>query len=181
MRHLGAAALALALGIGTAQADELRPERLAPDISDQVTIDKDATNDATVVDEGAKVTIAFTIFVPESNEMIPNNVGEYAPGKHQLIPALEDALMGMKPGERKRVDLQPEQAFGSYDEQKMMQVKRDMLPPAAETGRVYQTAHGQPFTIVALRDDAAVIDFNHPLAGKHLVFDVEIVRVEQRS
>jgi FKBP-type peptidyl-prolyl cis-trans isomerase 2 len=176
MRYLGAAALALALGLGTAQADVLQSQRLSPDISGQASADNDAT-----VDEGAKVTIAFTIFVPESNEMIPNNVGEYAPGEHQLLPALEDALMGMKPGERKRVDLQPEQAFGSYDEQKMMRVKRDMLPPAAETGRVYQTAHGQPFTIVALRDETAVVDFNHPLAGKHLVFDIEIVRVEQRS
>jgi FKBP-type peptidyl-prolyl cis-trans isomerase 2 len=176
MKHLGMVAIALVLGMGTAQASVLQPDRGTLDRSNQTVTEQDA-----MVNEGAKVTIAFTIFVPESNEMIPNNVGEYAPGAHQLIPALEDALMGMKPGERKRVDLQPEQAFGSYDEQKMMRVKRDMLPPAAQPGRVYQTAHGQPFTIVAFKDDTAVVDFNHPLAGKHLVFDVEIVRVEPRS
>lgn len=173
MKYLTAAAFVLALGMAAAHADELQP----PGSSEHAT----AESGAATVDDGAKVTIAFTIFVPESNEVIPNNVGEYAPGEHQLIPALEDALMGLRPGDRKRVDLQPEQAFGSYDEQKMMRVKRDMLPPTAQTGRVYQTAHGQPFTIVALRDDTAVIDFNHPLAGKHLVFDVQIVRVEQRS
>jgi len=176
MRYLAAAVFVLALGLGTARANEVATDPSGG--SGQPMAEPDA---ATVVDEGAKVTIAFTIFVPESNEVIPNNVGEYAPGTHQLIPALEDALMGLRPGDRKRVDLQPEQAFGSYDEQKMMRVKRDVLPPTAQTGRVYQTAHGQSFTIVALRDETAVIDFNHPLAGKHLVFDVEILRVEQRS
>jgi FKBP-type peptidyl-prolyl cis-trans isomerase 2 len=168
MTYLVAAAFVLTLGLGAAQANERQQAAAGPEAT-------------AMVDEGAKVTIAFTIFVPESNEVIPNNVGEYAPGEHQLIPALEDALMGLRPGDRKRIDLQPEQAFGSYDEQKMIRVKREVLPPTAQTGRVYQTTQGQPFTIVALRDDTAVIDFNHPLAGKHLVFDVEIVRVEQRS
>jgi FKBP-type peptidyl-prolyl cis-trans isomerase 2 len=178
MKYLAAAAFVLALGMGAAYAEELQPERSAANNSEHATA---GSGGAKVVDEGAKVTIAFTIFVPESNEVIPNNVGEFAPGEHQLIPALEDALMGLQPGDRKRVDLQPEQAFGSYDEQKMMRVTRDMLPPTAQAGRVYQTAHGQPFTIVALRDQTAVIDFNHPLAGKHLVFDVHVVRVEPRS
>ncbi|MES4784807.1 MAG: hypothetical protein C4294_02135 [Nitrospiraceae bacterium] len=117
----------------------------------------------------------------DEQEVIPNNVSEYVHGKDQVLPKLKAALTGMKTGERKRIDLQPDEAFGPYDEQKMMRVRRDESPPTARTGSVYQTPHGEPFTVVALSESTAVIDFNHPLAGKHLVLDVEVLRVEHPS
>ncbi|MER3424852.1 MAG: hypothetical protein C4293_18160 [Nitrospiraceae bacterium] len=137
--------------------------------------------DQGTITEGSKVTIAFTLMIPEEQEVIPNNVSEYVHGKDQVLPKLKAALTGMKTGERKRIDLQPDEAFGPYDEQKMMRVRRDESPPTARTGSVYQTPHGEPFTVVALSESTAVIDFNHPLAGKHLVLDVEVLRVEHPS
>ena len=133
------------------------------------------------VAEGAKVTIAFTLTVPETHQTIPDNVSEYTPGENEIIPALEDALMGLTPGEHKRVELQPEEAFGPHDEQKMIKIRRDMLPPTAGPGSIYQASDGQPITVVALSEDTAVVDFNHPLAGKHLIIDVEVLEVEQAS
>jgi FKBP-type peptidyl-prolyl cis-trans isomerase 2 len=56
-----------------------------------------------------------------------------------------------------------------------------MLPSTARIGVVYQTPKGEPFTVVALSDDTAVADFNHPLAGKQVIPDVEILRVERPS
>ncbi|MGQ0812622.1 MAG: FKBP-type peptidyl-prolyl cis-trans isomerase, partial [Nitrospiraceae bacterium] len=85
----------------------------------------------TPITDGSKVTIAFTITVPESRVTIPDNVSEYVSGQHQLIPALETALTGLTAGERKRVDLEPDQAFGPYDNAKMHTIQRDQLPPDA--------------------------------------------------
>ena len=131
------------------------------------------------VADGTKVTIAFSLMVPETRQTIPDNVTEYIPGEEEIIPALEDALMGMKPGEHKRVELQPEEAFGPYDDQKMMKIRRDMLPTTARNGSIYAMSDGQPITVVALAEDTAIVDLNHPLAGKHLVIEVEVLRVEQ--
>ena len=133
------------------------------------------------ITEGAKVTIAFTITVPETRVVVPNNVSEYVPGQRQLIPALEQALNGMKEGDQKRVDLEAEEAFGQYDERKRVTVSREELPRGAQMGSIQRTPDGTPFTIVSLSDNSAVIDFNHPLAGKHLVFDVRVLKVERGS
>jgi FKBP-type peptidyl-prolyl cis-trans isomerase 2 len=87
----------------------------------------------------------------------------------------------MKPGEQKRVDLKAEEAFGPYDERKKTTISREQLPPEVQAGLVYETSDGVPFTVLALSDQAAVVDFNHPLAGKHLVFDVQVIKVEGGS
>lgn len=133
------------------------------------------------ITQGAKVTIAFTITVPETRVIVPDNVSQYVPGQRQLIPALEQALTGMKAGEEKRVDLQAEEAFGPYDERKKVTVNREELPQDAQAGSVHRTQDGVPFAVVSLSDNAAVIDFNHPLAGKHLVFDVRVLKVQRGS
>jgi FKBP-type peptidyl-prolyl cis-trans isomerase 2 len=170
MRPVETIALTLALCFGTAAHAATLPSQGEQHIT--------RAEQAAVAD-GTKVTIAFSLMVPETQQTIPDNVSEYIPGEEEIIPALEDALMGMKPGERKRVELQPEEAFGPYDEQKMMKIRRDMLPTTARNGSIYATADGQPITVVALAEDTAIVDLNHPLAGKHLVIDVEVLRVEQ--
>lgn len=133
------------------------------------------------VADGKKVVLEFSILVPESHTVIPNNLAEYVQGQKQLLPALQQALMGMKPGESKRVDLPAEQAFGPYDERKKTTMTRDELPRNLAPGAVLTNRNGEPFTVVAVSDQAAVVDFNHPLAGKHLVFDVKILKVEDVS
>ncbi len=139
MKSVLALALTLALTMGTiGHAAALAANERALDGKGQAVM-----KDQVAVNAGSKVTIAFTITVPETREVIPQNVSEYAPGQHQLIPALEGALMGMKPGEHKRVDLQPEEAFGPYDEQKIVGIRREMLPPTVRKGMVYQTSEGR--------------------------------------
>lgn len=133
------------------------------------------------ITEGSKVTIAFTITIPENNIVIPENVSEYVPGQHEILPALEEALTGMYPGEHKRIDLPAERAFGPYDESKKIRVPREQLPPDARTGTILETTTGEPVTIVELSASDAVVDFNHPLAGKHLVLDVRILDVEPQA
>lgn len=133
------------------------------------------------VTEGKKVMIEFSISLPETNEKIPGNIAQYVQGQKQVIPALEQALVGLKPGETKRVELTADQAFGPYDASKKTTVARNELPSGARTGTVLQNREGKPFTVVELSDNAAVVDYNHPLAGKRLVFDVKVLKVENLS
>ena len=122
------------------------------------------------ITNGKKVLMEFTIVVPEENTVFPNNVAQYIQGRHE----------GMTPGEKKRVDLPADQAFGPYDEKKKLTISRDQLPADLRPGTVLRNPEGQPFTVVELSDSNAVVDYNHPLAGKHLVFDVKIIDVQQQ-
>jgi FKBP-type peptidyl-prolyl cis-trans isomerase 2 len=133
------------------------------------------------VTEGTKVIIEFTITVPEAKLVIPKNVSQFVPGQHQMIPSLEEALTGMKQGEEKRVDLMPNEAFGPYDEKKKATVSRDQLPTNVKPGTVLKTHDGIPFIVLDVSGGSAVVDFNHPLAGQHLVFDVKVLSVKPAS
>jgi FKBP-type peptidyl-prolyl cis-trans isomerase 2 len=127
--------------------------------------------------DGAVVSIEYTITVPASHVVIRDNVSEFVPGRHELLPNLEKALTGMKKGEEKRVDLRSDDAFGPYDESKKRVISRDRLPAGVEPGMILETEEGAHFVVVELLDSLAAIDFNHPLAGKDVVFDVKILNV----
>jgi peptidylprolyl isomerase len=105
--------------------------------------------------------------------------GAQAGGQSQI--ALDRASARQTVAEKKRVDLDVEQAFGPYDEKKKVTIRREELPPHLKAGAVSKTRDGIPFIVLDLSDTSAVVDFNHPLAGKHVVFDIKIVTVEPRS
>jgi len=131
-----------------------------------------------VVQDGAVVLMEFTITVPESELVIPKNVSQFTPGHHEMLPNLEKALTGMKKGEEKRVDLSSDDAFGPYDETKKGVISSESLPPGTQPGTIFTTEEGVPFVVTELSGPVASIDFNHPLAGKHLIIDVKILNVE---
>lgn len=133
------------------------------------------------ITDGAKVTIEMTISVPEEHVVIPNHKSEYIHGARQLIPGLENALTGMHAGEKKRVELDADHAFGPYDASKKTSVPRGQLPEKIRVGDITTTSEGKPFTVVALSDGSAVIDFNHPLAGKQIVLDVRVLDVKPKA
>lgn len=131
-----------------------------------------------VVREGVVVLMEFTITVPESQLVIPKNVSQFTPGHQELLPNLEKAITGMKKGEEKRVDLSSDDAFGPYDETKKGVISSESLPPGTQPGTIFTTEEGVPFVVTELSGPVASIDFNHPLAGKHLIIDVKILNVE---
>ena len=133
------------------------------------------------ITEGSNVTLEMTITVPDEHLVIPNHKSQYTHGSRQLIPGLEEALTGMRAGERKHVELDASRAFGPYDAAKKVSVQRAQLPEKIQVGDITTTAEGQPFTVVALSDNQAVIDFNHPLAGKNIVLDVHILNVKPKA
>jgi FKBP-type peptidyl-prolyl cis-trans isomerase 2 len=145
------------------------------------TLPSNANPPSEPITDGSNVILEMTITVPEEHVMIPNHKSQYTHGSRQIIPGLEEALTGMRAGEKKRVELDPDRAFGPYDEAKKVSVQRKDLPEKVRVGDITTTAEGQPFTVVALSDNQAVIDFNHPLAGKHIVLDVHVLTVKPKS
>ncbi|HEU4684920.1 MAG TPA: FKBP-type peptidyl-prolyl cis-trans isomerase [Nitrospira sp.] len=133
------------------------------------------------VSEGTVVLIEFTITVPESRIVIPHNVSQFVPGNHDLLPNLEKELTGMKKGEAKRVDLSSDEAFGPYDENKKGIISTESLPPDTQPGTVLATEDGVPFVVTEISGSFAAVDFNHPLAGKHVIIDVKILNVSRQD
>ena len=104
-------------------------------------------------------------------------------GSGELAPTLERCLVGVGVGERHVFLLEPEQAFGSHNPQLVQRVGLADLPPTATPelhGLIeFASPAGARFTgIVRELDSAAVlVDFNHPLAGKHVRFEVELIGI----
>ncbi|MBD3241978.1 MAG: peptidylprolyl isomerase [Chitinivibrionales bacterium] len=108
---------------------------------------------------------------------------EIALGRHDIIPGLEQALTGMGAGESKTVVVQPEQAFGIHDDRLVTTIRRDQLPPDVrpEVGaRMRVRPEGGEtidVTVIEVTDSAVRLDANHPLSGKRLLFEIEVVDV----
>lgn len=130
------------------------------------------------VADGAVVLMKLTVTEPESRIVISSGAGQFVPGHHELPPNVEKAITGMKKGEAKRIHLSPDEAFGAYDESKKRMVSIDRLPGDVKPGTVLETEEGAHFVVVERWGSLVSIDFNHPLAGKHLVFDVKILNVD---
>ena len=102
-------------------------------------------------------------------------------GQNQIIPKLEDALSGMLIGGKKNVKVEAVDAYGEYDDNAIQNIKKEQFPAEAklEVGMRYlaNSPDGKqvPFVITEVKEEEIIVDFNHPLAGKDLEFDVELV------
>ncbi len=141
------------------------------------------------VSEGKTVSMEYTLTL-ENKDVVDTNVGKdplkFTQGKHQIIPGLEAALEGMKKGETKQVTVGPEQAYGEPNPQAVQEVPIDKIPEAArKVGATLQGKDAQGRMVhprvTEIKDQVVVLDFNHPLAGKTLNFDVKIIDVEAAS
>ncbi len=106
-------------------------------------------------------------------------------GAGQVIPGFEDALVGMSIGESKTVSIPPEEAYGERKEDLFVTMPLANFPPNLELkeGLAVQLADKEgnpvPATVSEIGDDNAILDINHPMAGKTLIFELEIVKIEE--
>lgn len=109
---------------------------------------------------------------------------EFTVGSGEIIPGLDNALPGMAEGESKTVAVPADEAYGQHDPNGRQQVPRDQIPEHIPldpgTALQMQTPDGQavPVTVAEVTDEVVVLDANHPLAGKDLTFDVEMVEIK---
>jgi len=109
---------------------------------------------------------------------------EFVVGSGQIIPGLDVALPGMAVGEKKTVQIECEQAYGAINPEMRQAVPREGIPAEIPldigTQLQMQTPEGQALPVVVVEVDEATVtlDANHPLAGKDLTFDIELMRVD---
>jgi peptidylprolyl isomerase len=128
--------------------------------------------------EGSLVTFKDVATVPDLPEIDHGNVSEFIQGRHEIVSALEQEIVGMKPGEEKKVELSPEEGFGTYDAEKKIIVQKTLLPPGAKEGAIVQNALGDFATVAEVLDTTVVLDYNYPLAEKPVVVQLKILKVE---
>ncbi len=108
-------------------------------------------------------------------------------GKGMIIPGLEKALEAKKPGDSMEVTVQPDEGYGSYNEQAVGEVSKDNFQEEMEPKVGMQVQAQDPnggvqmFTITDVKDETVVLDGNHPLAGQVLHFDVNIADVREAT
>ncbi|MFB3924199.1 MAG: peptidylprolyl isomerase [Terriglobia bacterium] len=116
-----------------------------------------------------------------------NHGGEpftYTQGEQQIISGLEGAVEGMAVGESKSVTIPPEHGYGVVDAAAYREVANDHIPEAARVvGAKLQGRDSRGQTVFArvaqVKDGSVVLDFNHPLAGKTLYFEVKVLEIKE--
>ncbi len=109
---------------------------------------------------------------------------EFTLGQGQLIPGFEKGLIDMKINEKKTINIPKDEAYGEPREELVQEVEKSQLPeeikPEVGMGLVSKTPDGREMNLVVaeVKDETIVVDGNHPLAGKDLIFDLEVVEIK---
>ncbi|THF58058.1 FKBP-type peptidyl-prolyl cis-trans isomerase [Pseudothauera rhizosphaerae] len=142
----------------------------------------------TEIVKNSVVTLNYTVRDPDGN-LIDDGAHPlvYLHGGYDgIFPVLEELLQGKQVGERFEVKLQPEDAFGDYDEELVLIEDAKLFPENIEVGMSFErvTDDGDEeiiYRITDIADGKVVVDGNHPLAGTALVFDVTVAEVRAAS
>lgn len=139
------------------------------------------------VADGTKLRIHFALKLRDGSVIDSNferEPAELVIGDGNLLPGFERCLLGMTAGQRETFVIAPEQGFGQANPNNVQIMPRDTFAPDMELaeGLVVSFADAQkaelPGVVTAFNDDEVTVDFNHPLAGKEVIFDVQIVSLE---
>jgi FKBP-type peptidyl-prolyl cis-trans isomerase 2 len=105
-------------------------------------------------------------------------------GEHAVIPGLEEGLLGMRIGEKKRIVVNPNKGYGAYLKDLVQEIPLSKIPPEVTPveGMVFTQESRSGRTIytkvIKVNRDTVIIDLNHPLAGKTLVFDLVVMGIQ---
>ncbi len=109
---------------------------------------------------------------------------EFTIGSGNIIPGFEKGVVGMTAGEKKTVTVSPEEAYGTHNDELTITVDRSRFPdhikPELGQQLLMDQAGGKQVEVIitGIEDDKVTLDANHPLAGKTLIFDVELVSID---
>ena len=133
---------------------------------------------------GDSVRVHYTVTLDNGTEIDSSAKGEPVKltiGNEQFFPGVESALMGMAEGDKKKVTLEPENAFGAHNPELIQNIERELIPPEVklEIGIVLdmKNENGEvaPVKVVEISDEDVTIDTNHPLVGEALTFELTLV------
>lgn len=137
------------------------------------------------ISNGSEVGIEYTLTLADGT-VADTNVGKdplvFTQGAGQILPAMENALVGLSEGDTREVNIPAAEGYGEVDPQAFETVAHDQIPEnARQVGAVLVASMGdgsqRQVRVHEVENDHVVIDFNHPLAGEDLSFDVRVVSV----
>ena len=139
------------------------------------------------VKTGDKVSVEYTGKF-ESGDVFDSSSGRepltFTIGEGQVIPGFDNAVKDMSIGETKTVTVPPDEGYGNRRDDLMISMPKTNAPPDLnlETGMVVQLTDNSgnpvPATITSIEEENVILDINHPLAGRTLIFDIELVSIE---
>ena len=139
---------------------------------------------AETVSNGKVISLEYTVTL-EDGQPVDTNVGQdaltYTQGANQIIRGVEAAVEGMEVGQTKQVVVSPTEGYGDRDPNAVHEVPKAKVPQEAKIGTMLhgKDANGREIrpTVSAINADTVILDFNHPLAGKTLHFDLKVVNI----
>ena len=142
-----------------------------------------------IITDGVVVSLAYTLKVDgeQMEEADANEPLDYLHGAGNIVPGLEALLEGKRVGDKIHATLPPEQTYGDYDPDEVEEVERDSLDidDDVEVGAVVEVEDEDGYayiaTITALSDEMMTLDFNPPLAGRTLTYDVEVLALREAT
>jgi FKBP-type peptidyl-prolyl cis-trans isomerase SlyD len=139
-----------------------------------------------MIRDGSIVRFEYTLS-GENGEVIQSSKGKdpvtYTHGQHEVIPGLEKGLSGMQVNEQKSIRLQPEEAYGPVDAEAFKEVPKTEIPTEAlKIGAPLSVRGSEGDDLIIhvheVKQKTVILDFNHPLAGKTLTFDVKVLAIQ---
>ncbi|MGC8572202.1 MAG: FKBP-type peptidyl-prolyl cis-trans isomerase [Candidatus Micrarchaeia archaeon] len=135
---------------------------------------------------GDNVSVYYTGSFPNGT-VFNTNVGgaplNFTAGSNQLIPGFSDAVIGMKVGQNKTVTLTPNEAYGYFNQSLVQKIPLSMFGNNAtnslKVGMVVRTQTGLEGFVIGLNNTIATVNFNPPLAGKTLIFNIKLVSINK--
>lgn len=141
-----------------------------------------------MVEKGKVIAVHYTGRVA-SGEIFDNTEGKaplkFQVGSGQIIKGFENALIGKNIGDKVSVNLTSDEAYGQIREDLIVEVKKEQMPGEVTIGQSLsaQADNGQQINVLVkeVKEDIIIIDGNHPLAGKDISFEIEIVEIEDKE
>ncbi len=138
------------------------------------------------VSAGKTVSLQYSLRLEDKAVVKPNVVAEpltYTHGAQEIMPGLEAALEGMAIGESKQVTVRPAEGYGMVNPEAFLEVSKDRIPTealivGAELQGTDPKGKSVRYRVSEVKDKTVILDFNHPLAGKTLYFDVKVLDIK---
>ena len=139
------------------------------------------------IQDGSQVKMHFSLMLEDQTVIDTNFDREpvcFFIGDGNLLPGFEKVLIGMQTNQEGTFEIEPKEAFGQHNNQNVQILDLSSFDDNIEVGSVYSFQNGDgelPGVIIEINESTVQVDFNHPLAGKTIVFKVKILAIENED
>ena len=139
------------------------------------------------IQDGSQVKMHFSLMLEDQTVIDTNFDREpvcFFIGDGNLLPGFEKAIIGMQTNQEEIFEIEPQEAFGQHNNQNVQTLDLSSFDDNIEVGSVYSFQNGDgelPGVIIEVNESTVQVDFNHPLAGKIILFKVKILAIENED